>query len=96
MSEVTGLEAKTLHRMLEFDPATMRFKRDKNNPWPYDAVVVDETSMLDLFLAHSLLKAIAPEAQLLLVGDVDSVAQCRTRQSFSRYHRFWDYPCHAS
>lgn len=73
MSEVTGLEAKTLHRMLEFDPGTMGFKRDKDNPLPYDAVVVDETSMLDLFLAHSLLKAIASEAQLLLVGDVDQL-----------------------
>ncbi|WP_041933129.1 SF1B family DNA helicase RecD2 [Gloeothece verrucosa] len=73
MGEVTGLEAKTLHRMLEFDPATMGFKRDKDNPLPYDAIVVDETSMLDLFLAHSLLKAIAPEACLLLVGDVDQL-----------------------
>ena len=51
----------------------MRFKRDQENPLPYDAVVVDETSMLDLFLAHSLLKAIAPAAQLLLVGDVDQL-----------------------
>ncbi|MBE9166203.1 ATP-dependent RecD-like DNA helicase [Pleurocapsales cyanobacterium LEGE 06147] len=73
MGEVTGLEAKTLHRMLEFDPATRGFKRDKDNPLPYDAVVVDETSMLDLFLAHSLLKAIGPEVQLLLVGDVDQL-----------------------
>ncbi len=73
MAEVTGLEAKTLHRMLEFEPATRGFKRDKDNPLPYDALVVDETSMLDLFLAHSLLKAIAPEAQLLLVGDVDQL-----------------------
>ncbi|MEG3437796.1 ATP-dependent RecD-like DNA helicase [Pannus brasiliensis CCIBt3594] len=73
MSEVTGLEAKTIHRMLEFNPATMGFKRDRDNPLPFDAVVVDETSMLDLFLAHSLLKAIAPETQLLLVGDVDQL-----------------------
>jgi exodeoxyribonuclease V alpha subunit len=73
LGEMTGLEAKTLHRMLEFDPATRGFKRDKDNPLPYDAVVVDETSMLDLFLAHSLLKAIAPEAQLLLVGDVEQL-----------------------
>jgi exodeoxyribonuclease V alpha subunit len=73
MAEVTGLEAKTLHRMLEFEPATRGFKRDKDNPLPYDALVVDETSMLDLFLAHSLLKALAPEAQLLLVGDVDQL-----------------------
>lgn len=73
MAEVTGLEAKTLHRMLEFEPATRGFKRDKDNPLPYDALVIDETSMLDLFLAHSLLKALAPEAQLLLVGDVDQL-----------------------
>jgi len=73
ISEMTGLEAKTLHRMLEFSPATMKFKRDQDNPLPYDAIVVDETSMLDLFLAHSLLKAIAPETQLLLVGDVDQL-----------------------
>jgi exodeoxyribonuclease V alpha subunit len=73
MGEVTGLAAKTLHRMLEFDPTTRGFKRERDNPLPYDAVVVDETSMLDLFLAHSLLKAIAPEAQLLLVGDVDQL-----------------------
>jgi len=73
MSEMTGLEAKTLHRLLEFDPATMGFKRDRDNPLPYDALVVDETSMLDLFLAYSLLKAIPPEAQLLLVGDVDQL-----------------------
>jgi exodeoxyribonuclease V alpha subunit len=73
LGEMTGLAAKTLHRMLEFDPATRGFKRDKDNPLPYDAVVVDETSMLDLFLAHSLLKAIDLEAQLLLVGDVDQL-----------------------
>ena len=73
MSEMTGLEAKTLHRTLEFDPATMGFKRDRDNPLPYDALVIDETSMLDLFLAYSLLKAIPPEAQLLLVGDVDQL-----------------------
>ncbi|ACK70824.1 helicase, RecD/TraA family [Gloeothece citriformis PCC 7424] len=73
MGEVTGLEAKTLHRMLEFDPSTMGFKRDKDNPLPYDALVVDETSMLDLFLAHSLLKAIASGACLLLVGDRDQL-----------------------
>ena len=73
LSEVTGLEAKTLHRLLEFDPATRGFKRDLDNLLPYTAIVVDEASMLDLFLAHSLLKAIPPLAQLLLVGDVDQL-----------------------
>jgi exodeoxyribonuclease V alpha subunit len=73
LSEVTGKEAKTIHRLLEFDPSKMRFKRDSDDPLPVDAVVVDEASMLDLFLAHSLLKAIPPTAQLLLVGDTDQL-----------------------
>jgi exodeoxyribonuclease V alpha subunit len=73
LSEVTGKEAKTIHRLLEFDPSKMRFKRDSDDPLPVDAVVVDEASMLDLFLANSLLKAIPPTAQLLLVGDTDQL-----------------------
>jgi exodeoxyribonuclease V alpha subunit len=73
LSEVTGMEAKTLHRLLEFDPATRGFKRDLENLLPYNAIVVDEASMLDVFLANSLIKAIPPDAQLLLVGDVDQL-----------------------
>jgi exodeoxyribonuclease V alpha subunit len=73
MSEMTGLEAKTLHRLLEFDPAKRGFKRDSDNLLPHDAIVIDEVSMLDLFLAHSLLKAVALGASLLLVGDVDQL-----------------------
>lgn len=73
LSEVTGQEAKTLHRLLEFDPKTMKFKRDLENPIPVDALVIDEASMLDLFLANSLIKAIAPTSQLLLVGDIDQL-----------------------
>ena len=73
LSEVTGKEAKTIHRLLEFDPSTMCFQRDSDDPLPVDAVVVDEASMLDLFLAHSLFKAISPTAQLLLVGDTDQL-----------------------
>jgi exodeoxyribonuclease V alpha subunit len=73
LSEMTGQEAKTVHRLLEFDPKTMKFKRDVDNPLPAQAIVVDEASMLDLFLANSLLKAIALDAQLLLVGDTDQL-----------------------
>jgi exodeoxyribonuclease V alpha subunit len=73
MSDLTGLEAKTIHRLLEFDPAHRGFKRSLDNLLPYDALVIDEVSMLDLFLAHSLLKAIAPGTFLLLVGDVDQL-----------------------
>jgi len=73
LSELTGEEAKTLHRLLEFTPKYGKFKRDQDNPIPADAVVVDEASMLDLFLANSLLKAIAPKTHLLLVGDIDQL-----------------------
>jgi exodeoxyribonuclease V alpha subunit len=73
LSEMTGQEAKTIHRMLAFDPKTMQFRFNEEQPLDAQAIVVDETSMLDLFLAHSLLKAIPPEAQVLLVGDVDQL-----------------------
>ncbi len=73
LGEMAGLEAKTIHRLLEFDPKKMGFKRDKENPLPFDAVIVDEASMVDLFLAYSLVKAIAPDCQLLLVGDCDQL-----------------------
>lgn len=73
LGEMTGMEALTLHRLLEFDPRTMGFKQDGDNLLPYQGIVVDEASMLDLFLAHSLLKAIPKDAQLLLVGDVDQL-----------------------
>lgn len=73
LSEMTGLEAKTIHRLLEFDPKTMGFKRDNENPLPFSAIIADEASMLDLFLAHSLVKAVAQGAQLLLVGDIDQL-----------------------
>ncbi len=73
LSEMTGFEAKTLHRLLEFDPRTMGFKRNSDNPIAATAVVVDEASMLDLFLANSLVKAIPLDAQLLLVGDIDQL-----------------------
>ncbi|MBD2616232.1 ATP-dependent RecD-like DNA helicase [Nostoc punctiforme FACHB-252] len=73
LAEMTGLEAKTIHRLLEFDPKTMGFKRDHENPLPHNAIIADEASMLDLFLAHSLVKAVAEGAQLLLVGDIDQL-----------------------
>ncbi|MDV3001025.1 MAG: ATP-dependent RecD-like DNA helicase [Chroococcopsis gigantea SAG 12.99] len=73
MTEVTGMQAKTIHRLLEFEPTTMGFKRNIDNPLPQDAIVIDETSMLDLFLAHSLIKAVKPGSQLLLVGDMDQL-----------------------
>lgn len=73
LAEVTRQEGKTIHRLLEFDPQTMGFKRGLDHPIAADAIVIDETSMLDLFLAYSLIKAVSPEAQLLLVGDADQL-----------------------
>jgi exodeoxyribonuclease V alpha subunit len=73
LSEMTGQEAKTLHRLLEFDPKHMKFQRDTEHPIPADALIVDEASMLDLFLANSFVKAVPLNAQLLLVGDIDQL-----------------------
>lgn len=73
LSEATGAEACTLHRLLEFDPRTSTFKRDAGHPIEAGAVVVDESSMLDLPTADALLAAIAPGTRLLLVGDVDQL-----------------------
>lgn len=73
LAELTKCEAKTIHRLLAFDPGTMQFRSNEENPLEAEAIVVDETSMLDLFLAHSLFKAIPPHAQVLLVGDIDQL-----------------------
>jgi exodeoxyribonuclease V alpha subunit len=73
LKEMTQQEAKTIHRLLEFDPKSMSFSRNDDNPLEADAVVIDEASMLDLFLAGSLIKAIPTDAQLLLVGDIDQL-----------------------
>ncbi len=69
----TGREAKTLHRLLEFDPGTLAFTRTAERPLDADLVVVDETSMVDVVLMNQLLKAIPDAAALLLVGDVDQL-----------------------
>ncbi|PWB47558.1 MAG: ATP-dependent RecD-like DNA helicase [Candidatus Methylomirabilota bacterium] len=73
MSEATGREAKTIHRLLEFSPKDGRFKRDQHRPLEADLVIVDEASMIDVVLMNSLLKAIPSAAGLILVGDVDQL-----------------------
>ena len=72
LTEATDREAKTIHRLLDFQPGT-GFGRDEYNPIDADMIVIDEASMLDLVLANSLLKAIAPDSHLLLVGDIDQL-----------------------
>ncbi|MFT3921947.1 MAG: ATP-dependent RecD-like DNA helicase [Myxococcales bacterium] len=73
LSEASGAEAKTIHRLLEWNPATARFQRDRDNPVEADVVLVDEASMLNLQLAHRLFEAIPPQVPLVLVGDVDQL-----------------------
>jgi exodeoxyribonuclease V alpha subunit len=73
MTEQTGLPAKTLHRLLEVDPARGGFTRDADNPLDGDLFVVDEASMIDVPLMNALLKAVPERAALLLVGDVDQL-----------------------
>jgi exodeoxyribonuclease V alpha subunit len=73
LAEATGREARTLHRLLEFDPKHQRFGRDGENPLEADLVVVDEVSMVDLALFHALLDALPASCQLILVGDRDQL-----------------------
>lgn len=73
MSEATGFEAKTIHRLLEFSPKQGDFKKNEEYPLETDLVVIDEASMVDTLLMHSLLKAVPRDAVLVLVGDVDQL-----------------------
>ncbi len=73
LSESTGLEAKTVHRLLEFNPKTMGFKHDQYNPLAVDLLVMDEVSMMDVVLMNQLLRAVSDDTAVLLVGDVDQL-----------------------
>lgn len=73
LTESTGLEAKTIHRQLEFDPKIFAFKRNDENPLETDLAVIDESSMMDTVLMNQLLKAVPSSAGLLIVGDVDQL-----------------------
>ena len=73
LSESTNREAKTIHRLLEFDPANGRFKRDRENLLEVDLLVVDEASMVDVVLMNQLLRAVPPWCCVVFVGDVDQL-----------------------
>jgi len=68
-----GFQAKTLHRLLEYAPHDNTYQRNEENPLPYQFVIVDEVSMVDILLFYHLLKALPPDAHLLLVGDADQL-----------------------
>ncbi len=73
LTESTGLDAMTIHRLLEADPASGGFRRDENEPLDCDLLVIDETSMVDVPLMRAVLRALPDRAALLLVGDVDQL-----------------------
>ncbi len=80
MSEATGYEAKTIHRLLEVNgdlaeqgTKGMHFERNEENPLEADVIIIDEMSMVDIFLLHALLKAVSPGTRLILVGDADQL-----------------------
>lgn len=74
LSETTGLEAKTIHRLLEFNPSeSVSFVRDRQNPLDADLIIIDETSMVDILLMNHLLNAIEAGSHLLFVGDMDQL-----------------------
>jgi RecD/TraA family predicted helicase len=73
LTETTGMEAKTIHRLLEIDPGTGRFSRNESNTLACGLLVVDETSMVDVPLMHSLVRALPNRTGLVLVGDVDQL-----------------------
>ena len=73
MTEASGFEAKTIHRLLEVDPRSGGFKRSGDNPLVCDLLVVDETSMVDVMLMQALLRAVPDKSALLIVGDIDQL-----------------------
>jgi exodeoxyribonuclease V alpha subunit len=73
LSESSGMEAKTLHRTLEYDPRSHKFRFNERNQLDADLIIVDEASMIDLLLMNNFLKAIPESAALIIVGDVDQL-----------------------
>jgi exodeoxyribonuclease V alpha subunit len=73
MTEATGCEARTIHRLLEVDPKVGGFRRNEDNCLDCDLLVIDETSMVDVLLMQALLRAVPDRAALLVVGDIDQL-----------------------
>lgn len=73
LGESTGMQAQTIHRLLQYDPRKHAFVHNEDNPLPTDLVIVDEASMIDISLFNSLLKAVPENAGCVFVGDVDQL-----------------------
>lgn len=74
MSEATGREAKTIHRLLEYNPVEAGFKKNENDKLECDLLVLDEASMIDNLLTYHLLKAIPKESKIIMIGDINQLA----------------------
>ena len=86
MTEATGFEAKTIHRLLEVDPRDGGFKRGEDDPLDCDLLVIDETSMVDVMLMQALLRAVPDKAALLIVGDIDQLPSVGPSCTEPDYH----------
>lgn len=73
MSESTGIESKTIHRLLQYNPGTGGFVYNNQNPLPCDVIIIDESSMIDLFLCNYLIDSIPLHASIVFVGDIDQL-----------------------
>jgi len=73
LGQATGRNAKTIHRLLEFNPSEMQFDRNQKRPLKLDMLIIDEFSMVDIVLFYNVLKALPNQARLILVGDVDQL-----------------------
>lgn len=73
ITEGTGRPASTIHRLLDFDVSTMGFRHNENNALNVDFLIIDEASMIDVFLANALIKALPTSAHLVLIGDIDQL-----------------------
>ena len=96
MTEATGFEAKTIHRLLEVDPRTGGFKRDEDNPLDCDLLVVDEASMVDVLLMQALMRAVPDRAALLIVGDIDQLPSVGPVQVLADVISSGAVPCHCA
>ena len=101
MTEATGCEAKTLHRLLEISAVPENgadrgsFARNQENPLEADVVIIDEMSMVDIYLMHSLLLAIVPGTRLIMVGDRNQLPSVGPGSVSERYYRVQMLPCGA-
>lgn len=99
MTETTGYEASTIHRLLEISSGTddalrdASFQRNRDNPLEADVVIIDEMSMVDIFLMHALLSAVTPGTRLILVGDVDQLPSVGAGAVLRDIIRSEAFPC---